>query len=116
MVRCHLCYDLEKKEEDDFRFACDFAPEQLLRSANVQKCISCALILEGILCFEDESWSFNTGVIRVYAYAHSSAIEDDTLSVELYFNDERPKLILEFFHREKGYRESESKRPFHSTI
>jgi hypothetical protein len=113
MTRCGLCYDLEK-EEDDVRLAFDFPPTQLLRSAKAQKCISCAFILEGVLRFEDESWSFDKDVTRAYVYG--LGIENDSLSMELYFNDERPKLVLEFFHRDKWYQTSESHKLFHSTL
>jgi hypothetical protein len=35
---------------------------------------------------------------------------------ELYFNDDQAKLVLVFFHRHKGFQDSESQKPFHSTI
>lgn len=112
MARCGLCHNLEK-EEDDLRLAFDFVPTQLLKSANGLNCVSCALILEGVLRFEDESWSFDKHVARIYAYCLES--ENDTLSLELYFNDDRPKLILEYFCRDKGCKGSESLKPFHFT-
>jgi hypothetical protein len=110
MDRCQLCYNLEKKEADDFRLALDFAPEQLLASKNSQKCIACAFILEGILRFEDETWTFAKDTSRVYLYALEG--EGDSLTLEVYFKDDRPKLMLEFFVREDEESRSESRTNF----
>lgn len=95
MARCQLCYDLEKKDPDDSRLASDFAPKELLDLKNSKRCVTCSFILEGILHFEDGTWTFMKDVSRVYLYALGS--EGDTLTLEIYFLSERPKLILEFF-------------------
>jgi len=95
MVRCQLCYDLEKKDPDDSRLASEFAPKQLLDSKNSTKCVSCSFILEGILRFENGTWTFAKDVSRVYLYALGS--EGDSLTLEIYFHAERPKLLLELF-------------------
>jgi hypothetical protein len=59
------------------------------------KCFACSFILEGILRFEDASWSFIEDVSRFYLYALES--ESDSLTLEIYFHAEKPKLVLEFF-------------------
>jgi hypothetical protein len=96
MARCLVCYDLEKKDPDDPRLASEFVPNQLLAvSNNRNHCAACSFILEGIRHFEDETWKFAKDVSRVYLYALAS--EDDSLTVEIYFHADRPKLVLEYF-------------------
>lgn len=46
---------------------------------------------------QDNTWSFAADVSRVYGYG--LATESDTLTLEVYFIDSRPRLMLEFFHR-----------------
>ena len=46
------------------------------------------------------SWSFTEHVRSVYVRCHGKRQEFvETLSLEIYFNDDRPKLELEFFSR-----------------
>ena len=99
MAMCSLCQSLEKKYSTR-RLALDFKPHQLLESVSVTRCISCSLLLEGIVCFEDATWSFSEHVVHVYGYGLGGP--EETLAVELYFIDERPKLTVEFFHPQNG--------------
>jgi hypothetical protein len=98
MSPCALCNDQEKKNEDDVRLAFDFTPGELLRSALHGRCDFCLLILEGLRqaktlglgCFEED-------VRRVNARCRGQRRgRCDTLSLEVYFVDERPKLELEY--------------------
>ena len=111
MARCGLCNSLEKKEEHDVRAAFDFAPKQLLESATIEECVSCFLILEGIYRFEDETWSFEEDVRRVYAQSLTAA--DESLYLDIYFMNDRPKLALEFFCVD---RETRGKRPYQLSL
>jgi hypothetical protein len=95
MAGCQLCHGLEKADPDDSRLASDFTPKQLLDSKSLTKCFACSFILEGILRFEDASWTFVKDVSRVYLYALEN--ESDSLTLEIYFHADRPKLVLEFF-------------------
>jgi hypothetical protein len=106
MVRCSLCNDLEKKDVDHVRHAFDFAPEEIKKTTNL-KCQMCSVILEGILQFVEGGSSFEEDVTRVYTYC--LGIEDDSLCLELYFKDDRPKLILEFFYPENPDKRGESR-------
>jgi hypothetical protein len=98
MSPCIVCKNL-KKNEDDFRLAFDFVPSELIKSAKATKCVACKLLLDGILRFEEESWNFSRDVTRVYANGLTKK-QSDTLSVEVYFNDDRPKLVLEFYNKQ----------------
>ncbi|CZR68732.1 uncharacterized protein PAC_18631 [Phialocephala subalpina] len=108
MDRCKLCNNLKKKDEDDVRAAFDFTPGQLVESASIKECGSCMTILEGLLCFEDETWSFEDDVRLVYATALGG--NDETLSLELYFCDDRPKLLLEFLLKGEDNQEYPAQR------
>lgn len=46
---------------------------------------------------QDDTWSFAAHVSRVYGYGLPFWKASDTLTLELYFTDNRPRLILEFF-------------------
>jgi hypothetical protein len=48
---------------------------------------------------QDDSWSFSDDVSVVYGYAFSS---NDTLFLEIYFADSRPRVMIEFFSNVKG--------------
>jgi len=97
MSQCNLCNNLKKKNEDDFRLAFDFVLSELVKSTKPAKCLACEVVLDGILRFEENSWEFSKDVARVYAYG--LAKQQDSLSLALYFRDDRPKLVLEFYHR-----------------
>lgn len=99
MSPCIICKNL-KKNEDDFRLAFDFVPSELIKSAKATKCGACRLLLDGILCFEDESWNFSKDVTRLYANGLTKE-QSDTLSVEVYFKDNRLKLVLEFYNKQE---------------
>jgi hypothetical protein len=100
MAPCSLCNDLKKRDDDDPRLACDISPGDLLKAGlEIQsRCASCSFIVEGILKFEDATWTLAKDVSRVYLYALSDRFE--SLTLELYFYKERPKLVLEFYHTE----------------
>jgi hypothetical protein len=98
MARCNLCNDQEKKDEDDVRLAFDFTPDKLIQSASRRGCSSCTVILDGIRESETHSWSFEQHVRQVYARCRGTHNQkSDSLSLEIYFKDDRPKLELEFF-------------------
>jgi hypothetical protein len=97
MTQCRLCYNLKKKNEDDFRLAFDFAPSDLEKSAGAQ-CAVCKMILDGILHFED-AWDLSKDVSHIYVFGLSK--EQDSLSLEVYFKDEQPKLVLELYRHEQ---------------
>jgi hypothetical protein len=96
---CGLCNGLEKKYEHDMRLAFDFVPEELIRSAYENGCASCKVIATGIRTWAaGTNWFLERDVRRVYARCHGIMTngKPKTLSLELYFMDERPKLELEF--------------------
>jgi hypothetical protein len=87
-----------KKSEDDVRLAFDFVPSELDRSAEA-KCPACNVILAGILHSED-GWTLAEDVTHIYVFG--LAKKEDSLSLELYFRDDRPKVVLEFYRRERN--------------
>jgi hypothetical protein len=95
---CALCNDQKKRDEDDVRLAFDFTPEELLHSARDGRCDSCLVILAGLQqattlglsSFEDDVRRVN---VRCHGQRHGRC---DSLSLEVYFLDERPKLELEY--------------------
>ncbi|KAH7359698.1 heterokaryon incompatibility protein-domain-containing protein [Pyrenochaeta sp. MPI-SDFR-AT-0127] len=98
MAPCKLCNDQEKKNEDDGRLAFDFTPDELIQSASRQGCSSCIVILEGLRKSATEGWNFDHDVRRVYARCRGMHNQKPTtLSLEVYFKNDRPKLELEFF-------------------
>ncbi|TVY22392.1 hypothetical protein LHYA1_G008428 [Lachnellula hyalina] len=98
MSQCNLCNNLRKKSEDDVRLAFDFVPSELNRSAEA-KCPACNVILAGILQSED-GWTLAGDITHIYVFA--LAKNEDSLSLELYFRDDRPKVVLEFYRRERN--------------
>jgi hypothetical protein len=98
MTRCALCHDQVKKDEGDARLAFDFTPKQLIQSAFAQGCGSCLVILEGLRQSETPDWSFQRDIRKVYAICHSKQGSfRNTLRLEIYFVDDRPKLELEYY-------------------
>lgn len=94
MERCFTCNGLEKKDPDDARLAFDFEPKDLLE-AHKRNCFACSTILEGIRRFEDGTWTFAEDISRVYVYALGG--KNDSLTAEIYYRADKPKLMLEFF-------------------
>ena len=84
--------------KDDVRLAFDFAPSELDKSAEAQ-CPACNVILAGILHSED-GWTLAEDVTHMYVFGLAKT--KDSLSVELYFKDDRPKVVLEFYRRERN--------------
>jgi hypothetical protein len=99
MAHCDLCNDQEKKSEEDARLGFDFIPEEIVRSACERGCASSNAILQSVRRWgNNNDWSFEQHGRRVYARCRGLANQKvDTLSLELYFEDERPKLELELF-------------------
>lgn len=92
---CQICHDLVKEKNNSPRLYLEFTPESLNQSALEQRCRSCDFLMRGILLMQDDTWSFTATVSRVYGYG--LATETDTLTLEVYFIDERPRMMLEFF-------------------
>lgn len=99
MPPCNLCHSLIKAI-DAARLAIDFEPSELIQSVNSSGCQSCTLILTGVRSFQNLAWNFENDVTRVYVYGLSTS--RDTLSAEIYYKDDRPKLVLEFYHLNDG--------------
>lgn len=98
MAPCGLCNDLEKRDNGDPRLAFDFTPEDIVQAAYEDACDSCTVILEGLRQSETEEWSFQRHVRRVYARCHDKReASTESLRLEIYFIDDRPKLELEFY-------------------
>ncbi|KAF2122477.1 heterokaryon incompatibility protein-domain-containing protein [Lophiotrema nucula] len=98
MARCWLCNDLEKKDEDDVRLGFDFTPVELIRSVGEQGCASCTVILVGLRNAIGHNYLIEQDVRRVYARCRSMRNrKPTTLTLEVYFEKEYPKLELEFF-------------------
>jgi hypothetical protein len=98
MFQCALCHDQVKQDEDGARLAFEFTPKQLVRSAFAQGCGSCLVILEGLRQSESPDWSFQRDIRKVYAICHDRLGSfRDTLRLQIYFIDDRPKLELEYY-------------------
>jgi hypothetical protein len=98
MTPCRLCNDQEKKNEDDVRLAFDFTPEELVKSVSKHGCSFCNILLEGIQRSQTQNWSFTEDVRRVYARCLGTLDQKpESLRLEIYFVDDRPKIELEFF-------------------
>jgi hypothetical protein len=96
--RCQLCNDLAKREEEDVRLAFDFIPNEIIESAFGSSCNACMVILQGLRQGDNDQWNLQTDVRRVYAKCHNDRKSyTDTLCLEVYFLDDRPKLELEFY-------------------
>lgn len=103
MDPCSLCHDLKIKYEGQVRLALDFTYNELQGVAALMNCKSCNIIWQAILQAEKNGareWNFAEDVSRVYVYGLATAL--DTLSAQLYFKNDRPKLVLEIFHPEGG--------------
>jgi hypothetical protein len=100
MAPCRLCNDQELKDEHDRRLAFAFTPQDISHSAFEMGCESCIVILEGIRQSETD-WAFSNDVKQAYAICRERrGVHTDSLNVELYFYNERPKLELEFYSRQ----------------
>lgn len=97
MPICALCNNLKKRNRDDQRLAFDFTPGDLVQSAGVSQCLVCKVLLDGILRFEGP-WKLNEDVTRIYLIGLTR--QEDSLTLEIYFSDDRPKLVLEFYRGE----------------
>src|SRR5690242_1257959 len=100
MERCAVCNDQEKKNEDDARLTFNVTPAVLSHSAFVNRCESCLVILEafrqgGQTLYQKGFQRFaRTITARCCAQNNGRA---DTLVLETYFFDDRPKLELELY-------------------
>ena len=98
MTGCALCNDLIKRDNDDARLAFDFTPEQVKWCAFLEGCESCLVILEGLQQSQTPEWSLERDVKIVLARCHNKrGTFQDTLRLEIFFVDDRPKLELEYY-------------------
>ncbi|KAI1416501.1 HET-domain-containing protein [Hypoxylon sp. FL1857] len=104
MATCELCHALVINTRDSARLSLEFTPDELRESAVTKKCLSCAILLNGILLMQDDTWSFTANVSRVYGYGYPTGA--DTLTLEVYFNDGKPRFMLEFFYLARNYSET----------
>ena len=100
MNRCAVCNDLEKRDEHDKRLAFDVTPAILSHSAFVNRCESCLVILEGLrqggqTLYQKDFQRLARTITARCQDKHNG--RDETLVLETYFYDDRPKLELEFY-------------------
>lgn len=103
---CKICHDLEPKDPGSSRLALDCAPHELIETAQILNCPTCTIIHRAIERFgrssqenrnnsnEPEPIDINN-ISRVDVYGLGN--EHETLSVDLYFQDDKPKRVLELF-------------------
>lgn len=98
MTNCTLCHGLVKRSEDDARLAFEFTPEQINYVAFLEGCEPCLVILEGLRQSQSTHWNLERDVKLVLArcYGKRGAFRE-TLRLEIFFLDERPKLELEYY-------------------
>lgn len=96
---CELCNNLQKKDADDVRLGFDFTATELSVSAYEKRCPSCLVIMEAVLQSQKLSKeALMRDVRRIYARCCGSrGVHRDTLALEVYFADDRPKLSLEIY-------------------
>jgi len=94
MPPCQVCQGLVKPPGKP-RLFLEFTPAELRQSALQQKCEICDTLLNGISEMQDGTWWFVDDVSRVYGYAFTC--ENATLTLEIYFSDDRPRVTLEFY-------------------
>ncbi|KAI8948208.1 hypothetical protein F4801DRAFT_604601 [Xylaria longipes] len=97
MPKCKLCKNLIKDANQLSRFWLECTPHELYQSAHNHNCLSCATLLEGTTLIQADDWSFERDVSTVYGYGLASA--NDTLALEVYFKDGRPRILLGYFIR-----------------
>ncbi|KAF2626299.1 hypothetical protein BU25DRAFT_394934 [Macroventuria anomochaeta] len=125
MEKCAVCNDQEKRNPDGTRLTFDVTPAVLSHSAFVNRCESCLVILEG---FRQGGQTLYQKDFQRLARTITARCHDqhngrrDTLVLETYFYDERPKLELEFYslqkhqHRKKGIPWSTIPKTFQDAI
>jgi hypothetical protein len=97
MKHCELCHDLVKRNDADERLAFEFTPEQINYFAFLDGCESCLVIFEGLRQSQSSQWSLKD-VRVVLARCHDQRGSfQDTLRLEIFFIDDRPKLELEYY-------------------
>ncbi|OTA59596.1 HET-domain-containing protein [Hypoxylon sp. EC38] len=104
MSTCELCHTLVINAEDSARLSLEFTPDELQKSALINKCSSCDILLKGIFLMQDDTWSFAKDASKVYGYGYPTGA--DTLILEIYFCDGRPRLMLEIFCLADNYSDS----------
>jgi hypothetical protein len=112
MTCCKLCNDLSKTDEDAPRLAFDFTVEGLSQSALQNGCVCCKVLLEGLTQSQrHDTQSFLRSIKRVYVRCHEQQkCSPGSLTYEIYFNNEMPKLELELYSISDS-RELEQKAP-----
>jgi len=105
MGHCPVCHDFQKKD-DSVRFVVDFTPNLLQNQALEEGCVICRGLL-GILTQAAQLSSGQPGrlgdplidkISRVYLYGPT--VPNDTMSMELYMNDDTPKSTIELYYSE----------------
>lgn len=94
MPPCQTCHWLQKPAGKP-RLFFEFTPAELQQSALRRRCRQCHLLLTGVEKMQDGTWSFINDVSRVYGYAQATC--HDTLTLEVYFLPDRPRIMLELF-------------------
>jgi hypothetical protein len=100
MERRAVCNDQELRDEHDPRLTFDVTPAVLSHSAFVNLCESCLVILEGFrqggqtLYQKGFQRLARTVIVRCHDQHNGQA---QTLTLETYFYDDRPKLELELY-------------------
>lgn len=99
MARCALCNNQEKRRKYQTRLGFDFTPEQLVQSACVKGCDSCLVILEALRQAKSlNGCRLSQDVRTVYVRCHNQRKNHtDSLSIEVYFVDDRPRVDLELY-------------------
>jgi hypothetical protein len=97
MKHCALCHDLVKRNDADERLAFEFTPEQIHHSAFLDSCESCLVISEGLRQSQSSQWTLKD-IRVVLARCHDQRGPfQDTLRLEIFFIDDRPKVDLEYY-------------------
>jgi hypothetical protein len=83
------------------RLAFDFTPKELVAFAFHRGYDSCLVTFEGTLQSETQQWSFRHDVRRVYARCRGKRGSfHDTILLEIYYTNDRPKLELKYYSLE----------------
>ncbi|KAK6849256.1 hypothetical protein PG995_013089 [Apiospora arundinis] len=90
---CKLCRSLQR-DRITSRLFLECKPDELIKSVEDNQCPSCGILLEGLRLKEDDSWSLKD-VSTLYGYGFR---DDNTLILEIYFIEDRPRAVLEFYH------------------
>ncbi|KAK6833331.1 heterokaryon incompatibility protein [Apiospora arundinis] len=90
---CELCRGFQR-DRITSRLFLECKPDELIKSVEDNHCPSCGILLEGLRLKQDDSWSLKD-VSTLYGYGFR---DDNTLILEIYFIEDRPRAVLEFYH------------------